>query len=862
MVLTFALCATFVFAQTATPRTKGEVKKAATTVSQEQHNYGSSIFTKDDPVLFTCDFSVANSNYSTGTIVGGLEGHGQNYDYAQWRRWPNVDSTTFVLAGNTYPRLLQTYFGGWETFYPYLVNYADTAVSSAENGFMMMSMYDQSATNSGNFNAYILFDSIDVSTANVIDVTMFQYYRKYYDYCYIDYNVNGSGNNSTWNEMEINIRGIDVEVNGALWGMYTNTLPTAAAGSPNLGVRIRYKSLNSNTHDAYGYFWMLDDVKLTAGGPYRIKKYAPEEYVEGNYSIIPQGLKINPAWYTQIKNIGYMAQNNINAKLYHLNATQDVATEIDAYNNGSLSIDNAKEVIVDRQGWIFADSMDYRGWYGFGQYSHGSGVDLPTNTLGDNYIYATVSSDSTTIYYDTFFYRVNSAFDGNKYRWGHDNGVLTYMPDNYWLYGYVLSGGNWYVTEDPNRVHYWQTGYMVNTRYTTDAEVPTDWVIHGVELVASPVTNYYNSGSKISAHLSKDSFDVSSVYMPTIITGANVKTITNNDVNDSTIIGRNSAGWLDLGNYNTIYIPFPEQPALEPNTSYRIGYSMEEDGFFALAHEALGRYRVASPTRPDRYDTIIYFRNDESTAKFANVFPRNQYQNYIYDPSYGGDDGRASTFAYYNETNPMIRMIVGPRQEILRHNISITCDSTDYGEAAYAGQPACGVTITPADGSTATITGSTDAYCTATVIVDGVEVQPWDEDSEEGDQNLKVYIDTNAHTSAYQYSFVGVTADHTIHFIFHEPGENPRPISIDPAAAGVRMNLQPNPATSVVNLSIDGVNGMVNCMLIDMSGRVVYNQNINAENAQVINLSNLAKGAYFVRITNDKFSKVEKLIVR
>ena len=76
------------------------------------------------------------------------------------------------------------------------------------------------------------------------------------------------------------------------------------------------------------------------------------------------------------------------------------------------------------------------------------------------------------------------------------------------------------------------------------------------------------------------------------------------------------------------------------------------------------------------------------------------------------------------------------------------------------------------------------------------------------------------------------------------------------------MNLQPNPATSVVNMNIEGVSGMVNCVLIDMSGRVVYNQNINTETAQTINVSNLAKGAYFVRITNDKFSKVEKLIVR
>ena len=675
MVLTFALCATFVFAQTATPRMKGELKKAATTVSQEQHNYASSIFTKDDPVIFSCDFSAANTNYSTGTITTGVEGHGQNYDYAQWRRWDNVDSVTFVAASDVYPRLFQNYFRSWSSFYSNMVRYLDTATSSAENGWMMMSMYDQGTMNSGNFNAYIQFDNIDATNSTVIDVNFYQYYRKYYDECYIDYNVNGSSNDLTWNSVEINIIGIDLEVNDILMGMCTYTLPTAAAGNSNLAIRIRYKSLNSTTRQAYGYFWALDDVTLYAAGTNRMKKYAKEEYVEGNYSLVPQGMKINPAWYAQIQNIGSVSQNNLNAKIYHLNATQDAATEIDAYNNGTLNVDSHKEIIVDRHGWIYADSVVYRGWYGFGLNGHGSGIDLPTNTLGDNYIFATAASDSVSISYDTFYYRVNNAFDGNKYRWGHDNGVLTYMPDNYWLYGYVLVGGIWYVTEDPDEVHFYEPSYTANTRYTTDSEVPTDWVIHGVELVASPVSGFYSTGSKISAYLAMDEYDGGSVSFNSVLTGANVKTITNSDVNDSTIIGRNSAGWLDLGNYNTVYIPFPEQPELLPNTSYRIGYSMEETGFFAVAHESQGMYRIASPTRPDTYDTIIYFANDPATAKYASVFPRNQYQNYIYDPSYGGT-GNGGTFAYYNNMNPMIRMIVGPRQEILRHNISIECDST------------------------------------------------------------------------------------------------------------------------------------------------------------------------------------------
>ena len=43
---------------------------------------------------------------------------------------------------------------------------------------------------------------------------------------------------------------------------------------------------------------------------------------------------------------------------------------------------------------------------------------------------------------------------------------------------------------------------------------------------------------------------------------------------------------------------------------------------------------------------------------------------------------------------------------------------------------------------------------------------------------------------------------------------------------------------------------------------VITSSKVNAETAQTIDLSNVAKGAYFVRITNNNISKVEKLIVR
>jgi len=851
MVLTFALCASFVFAQTATPNTRGEAK-AANKAAQIQNNYKSSIFTKDVAVLKTIDFHAENVDYSTGTVTGGIEGHSQNYPFATWRRIPGTDQASLSAQSEIYPRVV-SYLGGSngvDGFVSSVQNIFDTTTTGA-NGFMMMSMMDQTTPSSGNFNAYIRFDSIDATIAQVIDVRFFQFYVKYYDNCYMDYNINGT----SWESVEINVDGVDVTVNGTLRGYSRYSLPVAAAGSSNLSIRLRWLSPNGHRGNAYGYLWMLDDVSVIAADPDRMRQFG-QEYVEGNYGLIPQGMQINPAWYTLIENNGANVRENVTATLHHLNAAQDNETTVASYNNQSIPVSTNKGIVVDKHGWIYTDSLMYRGWYGYGSSAHGTGIDLPTETVGDNYMYVTVESGSVNLTYDTMYYNVTPETDG-YYRWGHDNGVLVYYPANQWLYGFVEDNGNWWITEDREDVHFYQAGYLVNSRFTTDANIPEGWVIRGVELVASPVANYHNTGSKISAVLYQDQYDGGGVEFQTVLTGANPKEITADDVNDSTVIGRNSYGYRELGEYNTVIIPFPEQPALAPNTTYRVGYTIEEDSYFCLAREATGYYRIASPSRPTTHDTILYFANNEATAKYAHYFTPNQYQSYFNDPSYGGTN-RSSGFASYSDNNPMIRLLVGPAQAVNRVNINVECDSTDFGSAIYGGQEVCGTVVTPAEGSSAIITGAGATGCgIAHCYVDGVEVTPYDEETEEGDPHLLVYWDSLEKSYTYQYQFVNLQSDHTIKFVFTELR-----LGIDPVASGVKMNLQPNPATSQVRLNLEGVSGMVNCSLIDMSGRVVYNQNINAESSNVINLNSLAKGAYFVRITNDQFSKVEKLIVR
>jgi len=232
----------------------------------------------------------------------------------------------------------------------------------------------------------------------------------------------------------------------------------------------------------------------------------------------------------------------------------------------------------------------------------------------------------------------------------------------------------------------------------------------------------------------------------------------------------------------------------------------------------------------------------------------NGYENLVWDPNNDGNSGYLFSVMNY-EYKPMIHLLVGPQQEVTRVNVTINCDSTDFGDVAYGGEAVCGSVIRPVEGSSPIITLAAMTGCSVlSLSIDGVEVTPFDDVTEEGDPNYTII-----NNQTRQYMFRDIQGDHTVMVVFTESNDD---IAIDPVAANVNMNLQPNPATSQVTLNVEGVEGMLDCAIIDMSGRVVYSSTFNAADEQVINLSNIAKGAYFVRITNNNFSKVEKLIVR
>ena len=92
-----------------------------------------------------------------------------------------------------------------------------------------------------------------------------------------------------------------------------------------------------------------------------------------------------------------------------------------------------------------------------------------------------------------------------------------------------------------------------------------------------------------------------------------------------------------------------------------------------------------------------------------------------------------------------------------------------------------------------------------------------------------------------------------------------RPVSINTAANdNVNVRIYPNPANTEATISVEGINGKVEFVVADMNGRMIVTETINCDGQLVktIDVSNLAKGAYFVHIYNNNFNTTRKLIVK
>lgn len=86
---------------------------------------------------------------------------------------------------------------------------------------------------------------------------------------------------------------------------------------------------------------------------------------------------------------------------------------------------------------------------------------------------------------------------------------------------------------------------------------------------------------------------------------------------------------------------------------------------------------------------------------------------------------------------------------------------------------------------------------------------------------------------------------------------------IDGVDNTVTIAINPNPAHETTQINVKGAQGDITIIILDMSGRVMasYDETCDADCVHTINVSNLAKGTYFVRVMGQDINSIRKLVI-
>lgn len=649
--------------------------------------------------------------------------------------WQHVADSSFFDS--------EFYWSNYGSFQNYV-----TLVTSriGSSNLMLMSLIDGYAYE-GFPHAYMQFAPVArPASTQVVRVALKQAYAKYYDQCWIDYKVNGQ-----WKTREINVTGIDVGLNSFGDVNVEYAMPLELASQQNIELRIRYSGTTRNVN-VHGFFWAIGEVAVVEGEPSSLA-YQADNFLEGGYGIIPQGMQLPLTWYTTVVNDGAVAQSSVAVTMRHIH-NGDTTTII---TNGQPNIDADETSTLVVDGRDFYDSI-YPGWYGYssiyGTTAATAGAGLPTTVPGPQSVQAVLGTNNLTHFYEKHNYTVSSSGENiYGYTWARDNGVLAGG-----VVGYRLGFSGSYVS---NEGGYNNAGYQLTTRYTTGNTIPTDdlgeaWVLRGIELVPDPTIASYDAiGVRIVPILWKDVYtEAEQITFEAIATGVLTHTVTSDELNNM------EWGYAMEGNYNTIKIFFPTQPTLEPNTSYRIGYRLYDYAEFAVAASTNYYYNEDGQT--------VLFSDDSNLTAYSNGFKPNSYDVYLYDYDQQSGYGGGLWGANYKTQVPMIRALVGPRLELPEYEVYVSCG--DGVDATMEGvqQGVCNEIVDLPEGGSYEFTFTPqEGYQLEYLLVDGNTVVSIDDDELYGDENFVIdrYWDEELDmevTTAYHYSFMNINGNHTI----------------------------------------------------------------------------------------------------
>ena len=546
---------------------------------------------KDDTRELICDFS-DQSLYTFGKTASN-----QISDDI----WKKTDTTSGFGMGAPIDQFLGITGYGWFIFWPAWAGENTYYNLSAANGFAYVDMLALYNENLNNFNlgGYIMFTApLETYGKRGVDLYFNQVLQRFNQERYfIDWS--NDPNFTTYDSIEFNVRGVEMNANVFDYGVKKVTLPNGTLNANAVGatpdqltyVRVRLYS-PATPAQPHGYFWIVDDFYWSESPENRVDLVA-KEYYGGGYHLIPQGIVPDTLVYNvTLENTGATDYNDIvlTTELYSVAVAEeegqpDVYTMVEGWGNysepdtvanttytGIYSTDGSDTV------WTAMRTRDMRAY----------STSLPSLNVGTYALASKLTSaetDFTQFLDDTTYFNVVGPMvvPEGHYQWAKDRNVLVERRD--FRYGFVEEGGNVYLTDE---AAYTSEGYEVCVAFSASATPNADKYINGVEVV--PSLDSCAPGVVIQGKLRK--FDYNAESWDAVIVDVEDEfgnpvesapyTVQQSDLNNGLCTDPDYLDVITSDQFHTIYMPFPYGVKIEADETYYACYRLLTTGKFSV----------------------------------------------------------------------------------------------------------------------------------------------------------------------------------------------------------------------------------------------------------------------------------------
>lgn len=590
------------------------------------------------------DFSDATL-YLTSTSI---QGFGWNYH-------PNT-TTPMGPEGTRLNTFVGINTDGYWFFEPDRYSIAPTA----DNGFMYLSMLDiwQAGMQDNDLEVALTFTSpLETYGTMGVDIYFNQYMMRFNsDRYFIDWSNDPSF--ATYDSIEFNTRGVEMDVNTSTLGTKRVTLPNgtynanAVAASEDQFTYIRIRVTSPSLEGApqpHGYFLFLDDIYYAEVPEDRVEARTIEYYANA-YHIIPQGVLLDTLVSSAIlENTGGSAYTDAQFKNV-INALRVEGEEVvfDAIGENVSDMDTLENVMTrifeTNDAGVVIDTTEqrYKEFYAWT-------TTLPSEEVGTYAANSVVTARGEVVgaIDDTTTFRVDGPMVSNEthYRWAKDADRA--VESSMFTYGWVIEGGFTYLTDE---APYGLQGYEVCLPYSTNANNETERWIKGIEVV--PALDSCLAGSVIKGKLRMFNNTEEATYDNMIVEvmdewGEPVETpnyeLSAADLNNGLCVDPDYLDVItssDENPFKTIYMEFPNSVRLTPGDVYYACYQMAETGKFAVATDNYRGQLNSFGSGNGYWHTMMLVFQPNHQSRFA-------WGGDIYSP------------ANADQSTPMIRMILG-----------------------------------------------------------------------------------------------------------------------------------------------------------------------------------------------------------